>query len=208
MDYGFPDWAQTFCVSTLLYLLRVSSALVSVSLMMPKLHESTIPISTMNPFLSSPAGIDSSLFRDSVLHTCHLPTIAQMAYVPQNIHLWRHICPANSKFSGNACWPIHGGWWERENGKTETCTFTGFLFDPSFNSFNNLFSVHFLLWLVLHCFFVLYFIFLLFNSLTSLILCQEVVPFFSYSFFERFPNYETPCFPFLTLLFSSPTHTL
>lgn len=130
----------------------------------PDFMNQQIPISTMNPFLSSPAGIDSSLFRDSVLHTCLLPTIAQMAYVPQNIHLWRHICPANSKFSGNACRPIHGGWWERENGKPETCTFTGFLFDPSFNSFNNLFSIYFLLWLVLHCFFILYFIFLLFYS--------------------------------------------
>lgn len=32
------------------------------------------------------------------------------------IHLWRHICPANSKFSGSACWSIHGAWWEREMG--------------------------------------------------------------------------------------------
>lgn len=151
-----------------------------------------IHISIMNPFLSSPAGIDSFLFRDSVLNTCHLPTIAQMAYVPQNIHLWRHICPANRKSSSSACWSIHGGWWKRENGKPETCTFTGFLFDPSFNSFNNVFSVHFLLWLVLHCFLVLYFIFLLFYSLTSLILCQEVISFFSYSFFERFPRLWNP----------------
>lgn len=125
MDCGFPDWAQTFCVSTLLPV--KGALLVSVSLMIPKLHEPLDPHFYHESFCSSPAGIDSSLFRDSVLHTCHLPTIAQMVYVPQNIHLWRHICPANSKFSGSACWSIHGGWrkWE-----PETCTFTG-LFDPS-----------------------------------------------------------------------------
>lgn len=161
----------------------------------------------MNPSLSSPAGIDSSLFRDSVLHTCHLPTIAQMVYVPQNIHLWRHICPANSKFSGSACWSIHGGWWERENGNQRhvlsqaylirlvilsiICSLYIFCYDLSFivSWFSILFSSCFILSLPLS-------------------FARRSYPFSPILSLKDFQGYETPSSSFLTLLFSSPTQTL
>lgn len=195
----------------LLSLLRVPSALVSVSLVILRLHGSTDPHFHHESFPQI-----SSWHRPlSLLIICLYPlaTYPPLHKWHMYLNFWRHMCPAKSRCSYNVCWSTQ--WWlvsERENGKTETCTYTGFLFDPSLISFNNLFSAHFLLWLVLYCFLALYFIFLpvLFSHLPYPLTGGHIL-FLLFLLWKISKAVQLP-FPhphfFLTLVFCSPIHKL